>query len=102
MSFFARTSWSGSRASSSGEGDSRKVHLMHVMPLAEAFQKQAKRMVIRIFVPGLEEPLLDELKDILDKHAGECPVLFRARNAPCLPGRHPIGRGQAASCRPTS
>ena len=38
-----------------GEGDSRKVHLAQVMPLAEAFQKQAKRMVIRIFVPGLED-----------------------------------------------
>ena len=59
-----------------GEGDSRKVHLTHVMPLTEAFQKQAKRMVVRIFVPGLEETLLDELKDILDKNAGECPVYF--------------------------
>jgi DNA polymerase-3 subunit alpha len=59
-----------------GEGDSRKVHLMHVMPLAEAFQKQAKRMVIRIFMPGLETAILDELKDILDKDAGECPVYF--------------------------
>jgi len=59
-----------------GEGDSRKIHLMHVMPLAEAFQKQAKRMVIRIFMPGLETAVLDELKDILDKDAGECPVYF--------------------------
>jgi DNA polymerase-3 subunit alpha len=33
-------------------------------------------MVVRIFVPGLEETLLDELKNILDKNVGECPVYF--------------------------
>jgi DNA polymerase-3 subunit alpha len=59
-----------------GEGESRKVHLSQIMPLAEAFQKQAKRMVVRIFVPGLEELLLAELKEILEKNAGECPVFF--------------------------
>jgi len=59
-----------------GEGDSRKVHLTQVMPLSEAFQKQAKKMVIRIFVPGLEETLLNELKDILEKNVGECPIYF--------------------------
>jgi len=59
-----------------GEGESRKIHLSHVMPLTEAFQKQAKRMVVRIFVPGMEESMLQELKEILDKNAGECPVFF--------------------------
>lgn len=59
-----------------GEGESRKIQLTNVLPLAEAFQKLAKRVVIRVFVPGLEEPLLDELKDVLEKHAGECPVVF--------------------------
>ena len=59
-----------------GEGESRKIHLTHVMPLAEAFQKQAKRMVVRIFVPGMEESILRDLKEVLDKNAGECPVFF--------------------------
>ncbi len=59
-----------------GEGDSRKVHVVHVMPLAEAFQKQAKKVVIRIFVPGLEDTVLDGLRDILEKNPGECPVFF--------------------------
>jgi DNA polymerase-3 subunit alpha len=59
-----------------GEGESRKIHLTHVMPLAEAFQKQAKRMVVRIFVPGMEESTLRDLKEILDKNAGECPLFF--------------------------
>jgi DNA polymerase-3 subunit alpha len=59
-----------------GEGESRKIQLTAVLPLAEAFQKLVKRVVIRVFVPGLEESLLDELKDVLEKHAGECPVVF--------------------------
>jgi DNA polymerase-3 subunit alpha len=33
-------------------------------------------MVVRIFVPGLEETLLLELKNILEKNAGECPIYF--------------------------
>jgi DNA polymerase-3 subunit alpha len=59
-----------------GEGDSRKVQLNFVMPLADAFQKLAKRMVIRVFIPGLEETILDEVKDVLARHPGECPVFF--------------------------
>jgi len=59
-----------------GEGESRKVQLNFVMPLADAFQKLAKRMVIRVFIPGLEETILDEVKDVLAKHPGECPVFF--------------------------
>ncbi len=59
-----------------GEGESRKVHLAQALPLAEAFQKQAKRVVIRIFMPGLEESLLNELREILGKNPGEVPVYF--------------------------
>jgi len=59
-----------------GEGESRKIHMTHVMPLGDAFQKQAKRMVVRIFVPGMEDSLLQELKEVLDKNAGDCPVFF--------------------------
>jgi DNA polymerase-3 subunit alpha len=59
-----------------GEGESRKIQLNFVMPLADAFQRLAKRMVIRVFIPGLEETILDEVKDVLAKHPGECPVYF--------------------------
>ncbi len=59
-----------------GEGDSRRLSLSQVMPLAEAFEKQARRVVVRIFLPGLEEATLAELKDILDAHEGPCPVYF--------------------------
>ena len=59
-----------------GEGENRRIHLLEIMPLAEAFQKQAKRVILRIFLPGLEESVFGELKEMLDKSPGECPVLF--------------------------
>ena len=59
-----------------GEGESRRIHLLQIMPLAEAFQKQAKRVVLRIFLPGIEESVFEDLKNMLHKNRGECPVLF--------------------------
>jgi DNA polymerase-3 subunit alpha len=59
-----------------GEEDNRRISLSQAMPLAEAFEKQAKRVVIRIFLPGLEEATLSELKAILDSHEGKCPAYF--------------------------
>jgi DNA polymerase-3 subunit alpha len=59
-----------------GEEDNRRISLNQAMPLAEAFEKQAKRVVVRIFLPGLEEATLSELKAIMDAHEGKCPVYF--------------------------
>ncbi len=59
-----------------GEGESRRIHLNQIMPLQEAFHKQAKRVVLRIFLPGIEESVFMDLKDMLDKNRGECPVFF--------------------------
>jgi len=59
-----------------GEEDNRRISLSQAMPLAEAFEKQAKRVIVRIFLPGLEEATLSELKAILDAHEGKCPVYF--------------------------
>ena len=58
------------------DGDNRKVQLVHVMPLAEAFEKQARRAVVRVMLPGFDDAVLAELKDILEKNAGECPLYF--------------------------
>jgi DNA polymerase-3 subunit alpha len=58
------------------DGESRKVQLAQVLPLAEAFRKQAKRVVIRIFMPGLEESLLNELREVLAQNPGEVQVYF--------------------------
>ncbi len=46
------------------------------MPLDEAFSRQAKRVVIKVFVPGLEGSVIEELKALLAKHPGDCPLYF--------------------------
>ncbi len=59
-----------------GEGESRRISLSQAMPLAEALEKMARRMVIRLFLPGLEESVLSELKALFEKTEGTCPVYF--------------------------
>jgi DNA polymerase-3 subunit alpha len=59
-----------------GEGETRRISLVEIMPLAEAFQKQAKRVILRVFLPGLEKSVVEELKDLLEKNSGKCPVFF--------------------------
>jgi len=59
-----------------GEGESRRISLNQIMPLTEALEKLAKRMTVRIFLPGLEESVLVELKALLEKYEGRCPVIF--------------------------
>jgi len=59
-----------------GEGDNRRIYLANIMPLSEAFLKQAKKVVFKIFLPGIEASVYEELKDILQDHKGECPVYF--------------------------
>lgn len=65
-----------------GEGESRRVHLVQVMLLADALQKQAKRAVLRIFLPGIEESVFEELKSLLEKNKGDCPVFFELEAPP--------------------
>ncbi|MEN6312400.1 MAG: DNA polymerase III subunit alpha, partial [Acidobacteriota bacterium] len=59
-----------------GEGENRRISLSQALPLVDAFEKLAKRVVVRIFLPGLEEATLAELKVILDSHEGKIPVYF--------------------------
>ena len=59
-----------------GEEENRRISLSAAMPLAEAFEKQAKRIVVRIFLPGLEDATIAELKTVLDGYEGKCPVQF--------------------------
>ncbi len=64
------------RGKSMGEGENRRISLSQIMLLSEAFEKLAKRVRVRIFLPGLEESTLAELKPILDGYPGRCPVTF--------------------------
>ncbi|MGB7296773.1 MAG: DNA polymerase III subunit alpha [Candidatus Aminicenantales bacterium] len=59
-----------------GEGENRRISLNEVMPLSAAFQKQAKKVILRIFLPGLEESVIIELKKLLERYPGECPIFF--------------------------
>jgi DNA polymerase-3 subunit alpha len=59
-----------------GEGDNRRINLSEIMPLADAFQKQARRIILKVYLPGLEESLIAELKELLERYPGECPILF--------------------------
>jgi DNA polymerase-3 subunit alpha len=59
-----------------GEGESRRISLNLMMPLTSALEKLAKRVIIRIFLPGLEDSVLDALRSVLDKYQGKCPVVF--------------------------
>ena len=59
-----------------GEGESRRISLNLMMPLTDALEKLAKRMIIRIFLPGLEDSVLEALRSVLGKYEGKCPVVF--------------------------
>ena len=59
-----------------GDGENRKIQLLQLMPLADAFLKQAKRVVIRVFLPGIEVSVFGDLKKILEENPGDCPVFF--------------------------
>ena len=59
-----------------GEGESRKIQLTAILLLDDALQKMAKQVILRVFMPGLEPSTLEDLKEILAKNAGECPLVF--------------------------
>ncbi len=76
-----------------GEEENRRISLSQAMPLAEAFEKQAKRVVVRIFLPGLEEATLGRAQGDPRRLRGQVPRRLRARDAPLLPARGPERRG---------
>jgi DNA polymerase III subunit alpha len=59
-----------------GEGDNRKIQLTALLPLDDAFRKMARQVIIRVFVPGLEETVLEDIQAILLRHPGDCPLVF--------------------------
>jgi DNA polymerase III subunit alpha len=60
-----------------GEGDNRKIQLAALLPLDVAFQKMARRVVVRVFMPGLEDTVLENIQEILRRHPGDCPLVFK-------------------------
>ena len=47
-----------------------------IIPLEEVKSKFTKAVTVRLKTPGLEKPLLGDLKDILSRHRGKVPVLL--------------------------
>lgn len=59
-----------------GEHETKRLQLIQAMPLSDALEKQAKRLLLRLFVPGLDLSTMEKLKKILNEYPGECPVFF--------------------------
>lgn len=47
-----------------------------IIPLEEVKSKFTKAILIHLSTPGLDEPLLDNLKGVLSRHRGKIPVLL--------------------------
>ena len=82
-----------------GEGEGKKIHLSQMAPLTDAFQKNAKRVVLKILLPGLEGSVFEELKTILDRYRGDCPVLFELQTPHSY--RMIVQSAEAQSVKPT-
>jgi DNA polymerase-3 subunit alpha len=59
-----------------GNGDRNKLQAVQIMPLERAFELKAKRVVLRVNLPGLESSVVTDLKNLLHEHPGECQVYF--------------------------
>ena len=56
--------------------DEPKLIAEEIIPLEEVKSKFTKAVLIRLKTPGLEKPLLDNLKNILSRHHGKVPVFL--------------------------
>jgi DNA polymerase-3 subunit alpha len=54
------------------------------MPLEDAFQKMAKKLLLRVNLPALEHSVFDEIKALLMEFEGECPVLLELETKDAL------------------
>ncbi len=65
-------------------GGSIRVQLSQIMPLEDAFQKMAKKLILRVNLPALERSVFDEIKALLMEFEGECPVLLELETKDAL------------------
>ncbi len=59
-----------------GNDDRNKIQALRIMPLEAAFEQRAKRVVLKVSLPGMEKSAFENLKTLLSAHPGECPVFF--------------------------
>jgi DNA polymerase-3 subunit alpha len=72
------------KASVQSNGGSIRVQLSQIMPLEDAFQKMAKKLILRVNLPALERSVFDEIKALLMEFEGECPVLLELETKDAL------------------
>jgi DNA polymerase-3 subunit alpha len=59
-----------------GGGDRNKVQALQVVPLERAFEMRARKLILRVHLPGIEPSVFQDLKGLLGENPGECPVYF--------------------------
>ncbi len=62
-----------------GNEEGMRVQLEEVMPLTKALEEKAKRMILRLNLPGLKRSTIEELKSLMSANLGKCPVLFELK-----------------------
>ncbi len=59
-----------------GNDERNKVQALRIVPLEAAFEQRAKRVILKVSLPGMEKSAFANLKTLLSAHPGECPVFF--------------------------
>jgi DNA polymerase-3 subunit alpha len=59
---------------STREDEEPKIVVSDVVPLSGAYQRFVERVVVGLSTSGLEEAMIEEVKEILLEHPGTCPV----------------------------
>lgn len=59
-----------------GDAENKRMQLLQIMSLTEAFQNQAKRVILRVDLKETEDSFYTELHGVLNKYQGDCPVFF--------------------------
>jgi DNA polymerase-3 subunit alpha len=67
------------RVNSRGDAENQNVELIadEILPIEHAVARLAKRLTIPFSTAALEKPALEDLRRVLEKHPGRCPVTLR-------------------------
>ncbi len=66
---------------STREEEVPKVVVSDVIPLPAVYRKFVERLTLKLTTAGLEESMLQDIRDVLDEHRGRIPVDFLMRTA---------------------
>ncbi|MDI6845250.1 MAG: DNA polymerase III subunit alpha [Candidatus Saccharicenans sp.] len=83
---------------SSDSFETRKIIVSQIMPLEEALEKLARKVVLKVPLEALDEESINRLRTVLEEFAGECPLYLQLENhsAFCL-----MQSAEVSGIRPT-